>query len=186
MKRIYLIGFRGTGSRSEQFKREPLLIRVGHVGFAFEGDENRVYGFHPTLQAAQAVGDDETVIAWLKRQNTLPGLIHDDTAIFRRAHELARDNARTTVWQMTLSVPDDEFDRIQNLTLLWYTERKEFTYSFPAEELLPDRDNCATFPRRLGLALPEETGQLFLFVAALAEYGEVWPMREDDDDRPSQ
>jgi hypothetical protein len=186
MKQIYLIGFRGTGFRLEQFKREPLLIRAGHVGFAFEGDEKRIFGFHPTVEAVKSIGDDEAVIDWLKRLNPMPGTIHDDTDIFRRADELARQDTRTKVWQMSISVSDEEFERIQHLTLLWYTEKKVFVYSFPPEELHPDRDNCATFPRRLGLPLPEETGQLVSYIPILAERGTEWHLQEDDNDQSIQ
>jgi hypothetical protein len=183
MKTIYLIGFRGTSFRTEPFKSESLLIRAGHVGFAFEGDESRVFGFHPTAEAARAIGDDEAVLAWLRKLNTMPGTIQDDTAIFRRAVELAKTGARTTVWQVSIVVSDDEFQRIRNLTMLWYTEQKTFLYSFPPEELLPDRDNCATFPRRLGLPLLEVTGQLVFLIPKLAEQGTEWHPQEDDDDQ---
>jgi len=182
MKTIWLIGFRGTSFRAEQYKDESLLIRAGHVGFAFEGDEERIFGFHPTDAAARAIGDPEAVIAWLKKLNTLPGTLQDDTAIFRRAHELAKGGARTQVWQMPIEVSNEAFERIKNLTMLWYTEETTFLYSFPPEALLPDRDNCATFPRRLGLPLPEPTGQLLYYVPVLIERGTAWVPKEVKDD----
>jgi hypothetical protein len=183
MKTIYLIGFRGTSFRVEPFRNESLLIRAGHVGLAFEGDEARIFGFHPTAEAVRAIGDDEAVLAWLRKLNTMPGTIQYDTAIFRRADELAKAGARTNVWQLAIVVSDDEFERIRNLTLLWYTERKTFLYSFPPEELLPDRDNCATFPRRLGLPLLELTGQIAALIPILREQGIEWHPKEDDDDQ---
>jgi len=186
VKQIYLIGFRGTGLRLGQFKNEPLLIRVGHVGFYFEGDENRVFGFHPTVEAAQAIGDESAIIDWLKKLNPIPGTIHDDTDLFRRADELTEMGARTQVWEMPIEVTDDDFERKRDLTLLWYTQQKVFLYSFPSEELIADRDNCATFPRRLGLRLPEETGQLIAYVPKLAQHGTRWRPKEDNDDRSSE
>jgi hypothetical protein len=183
MKTIWLIGFRGTTFRAEQFKNESLLIRAGHVGFAFEGDERRIFGFHPTAEAARAIGDDDAVIAWLKQLNTMPGTLQDDAAIFHRAYELAKGNARTHVWQMPIEVSDEEFERIRNLTLLWYTEETTFLYSFPPETPMPDRDNCATFPRNLGLPLPELTGQLQNYVPILAERGTTWHPEEVEDDQ---
>ena len=45
MKKIYLIGFRGTGFRDAKFSGEPALIRAGHVAIAFEGFEDRILGF---------------------------------------------------------------------------------------------------------------------------------------------
>ncbi len=64
--------------------------------------------------------------------------------------------------------------------LLWYTEKMTFTYSFPPETPMPDRDNCATFPRRLGLPLPEASGQLTYYVPALAAVGSEWHPKEDE------
>lgn len=185
MKTIYLVGFRGVGYRMEAFKDESLLIKVGHVGFAFEGEEGRVFGFHPTTDAARAIGEDAAIIAHLKRLQSLPGTVHDDTAIFRRAHALAVAGVRTQVWQFGIPVSDDEFDRIRALVWLWYTEQKTFPYAFPSEELTPDSDNCATFPRRLGLPLPEPTGQLVAYVPRLAASGQRWQPKEDTNDHPT-
>ena len=97
MKKIYLIGFRGTGFRDAKFSREPALIRAGHVAIAFEGDENRILGFHPTWEAIEAVGGEEAAIAWLKAKKTLEGTLQEDYSIFARALELAEQDARTTV-----------------------------------------------------------------------------------------
>jgi hypothetical protein len=45
-----------------------------------------------------------------------------------------------------------------------------------------DRDNCATFPRKLGLPLPETTGQLRWYIAQLENTGEKWQPQGVDDD----
>ena len=181
MKNVYLIGFRGTGFRDEQYAHEAALIRAGHVGIAFEGEEMLIYGFHPTPEAAQTIGGDDAVIDWLKRLKTLPGALQLDTEVFLRAHELTKAGARTQLWRMAISLSDEAFEQIKRQALLWYTEKKTFDYSFPPEEPLPDRDNCATFPRRLGLPLPEPTGQLTYYVSALAEGGSEWHPKEDED-----
>jgi hypothetical protein len=178
MKKVYLIGFLGTGYRQEKYAGEPSLIHVGHVGIAFEGDEMRIYGFHPVEEAFRDIGDENAVMAWLKQLNTLPGTLQLDTAIFLRAHELAKAGARTKVWETATALSEDEFERVKSQALLWYTEQKSFSYSFPPEEPLPDRDNCATFPRRLGLRLPEATGKLAFYIPALAERGSEWHPKE--------
>jgi len=181
MKQIYIIGFRGTGFRSEPFKRESLLIRAGHVGFYFEGEDDLIFGFHPTEEACRVVGDDEAVIAWLKAHHPMTGALYDDTAIFHRAFALA-DDAPTTVWQMPLSVSDEGYERIRQQAYAWYDERKTFTYAFPSDEFAETRDNCATFPRRLGLSLPEPTGNLREYMPALQMNGERWLAKGDQDD----
>jgi hypothetical protein len=48
----------------------------------------------------------------------MPGTIVSDTAIFRRADELAKAGARTNVWQLSIVVSDDEFERNPNLTVV--------------------------------------------------------------------
>jgi hypothetical protein len=94
MKHVYLIGFRGTGFRSEHYRQEPLLIRAGHVGFSFEGEESRIFGFHPTAEACRAIGDDEAVKEWLKDHNPLDGALHDDTVNFSRINPGAYKSIR--------------------------------------------------------------------------------------------
>lgn len=85
MKRVFIIGFRGVGFRNAEYKNEPLLIRAGHVGFSFEGEEDIVLGFRPTEEASERVGDDNAIIQWLRDHYTMVGRIHDDTAIFQHA-----------------------------------------------------------------------------------------------------
>jgi hypothetical protein len=174
MKKVYLIGFRGTGFREEQFKNEPALIRAGHVGIAFEGDEENVIGFHPTLEAVEQVGGGDAAIAWLKSGNSLEGALQKDYPIFLRAFELAQQGARTTVWQVVVELADDEFERVREQAITWYNQHKVFAYVFPSDEPMPDRDNCATFPRRLGLPLLDRVGQIKDYVRALQEQGEQW------------
>ena len=53
MKKVYLIGFRGTGFRDTKYNTEPGRLRTGHMGSRFEGDEERIIGFHPTEVAIQ-------------------------------------------------------------------------------------------------------------------------------------
>jgi hypothetical protein len=158
MRKIYLIGFRGTGFRAKQFSHEPALIRAGHVGFFFEGFEETIWGFHPAPEAIDAVGDEDAAIDWLKAKQTLDGILQEDYSIFVRAVELAQKGAHTTVWQYVVEVSDDKFERIRQQALTRYNEKKVFTYAFPSDEPVPDRDNCATFPRRLELPLLDPVG----------------------------
>jgi hypothetical protein len=181
MKKIYLIGFRGTGFRSEPFKQESLLIRAGHVGFSFEGEEEVIFGFHPTEEACRAVGDDEAVIKWLKAHNTLEGALFYDEAIFERAYELAKDGAPTMVYKLSIDMTDEAFESIRRQTIAWYNERKAFTYAFPSDDIVESHDNCATFPRRLGIPLPEPTGNLREYIPILQTDGERWQAKGTDD-----
>jgi filamentous hemagglutinin len=177
MTRVYLIGFCGTGF-ADTYEHEPALVQSGHVDFAFEGDD-RIFGFHPTPMAVQTIGSDQAVIEWLKALNTLPGTLQVDNTAFERAYALSQAGGRTTVWQMAIDLLESEFQQIYTQVLQWYTEQVEFRYSFPAETPMDDRDNCATFPRRLGLPLPETSGQLRVYIPALAERGSKWHPKEN-------
>lgn len=126
MKKIYLLGF-----RIPECKNEPALIRAGHVGFAFEDEPVFIFGFHPISEALEAVGGEEAAIEWLKESKSLDGTLQADRSIFVRAYELHQPGARTEVWQITLELPDKEYERVRAQTLQWYTEKIVFTYAFP-------------------------------------------------------
>ena len=183
MKHIHLIGFQGTGHRDQRYLSESGLILVGHVGFAFEEQTGSIFGFHPTNEAAEEIGDTEAVISALRRGESLEGRLFDDYQIFRRAWELSQVNPRTTVWFRRIPTTDAEYERIKKQVYEWYTEKTVFAYSFPSED--PDTDNCATFPRRLGLPLPEPSGHLVYYVKVLMAEGERW-FPEDMDHEPDR
>lgn len=183
MKHIHLIGFQGTGHRDARYLNESGLILVGHVGFAFEGETHIIFGFHPTDTAAANIGDTAAVISALRQGASIDGVVQDDYLIFQRAWEISQSNSRTTVWRLRIQVTDVEFERIRRQVYEWYTEKTVFAYSFPNED--PDTDNCATFPRRLGLPLPEPSGHLVYYVKALMAEGERW-FPEDMDHEPDR
>jgi hypothetical protein len=174
MKKIYLIAFRGTGFRDEKFVHENTLIRAGHVGFSFEGDETSIFGFHPTPEAVKAVGGDESAIAWLREKNTLEGTVQQDYSVFARAAELVTQGARTRVWQFVVEMDDETFEHVRQQALQWYNEKRVFPYAFPPDEPKADRDNCATFPRRLGLPVFNPVGQIKDYVRVLEARGQAW------------
>lgn len=176
MKTIYLIGFIGVGIRNKQYQSEPGLIKVGHVGINFEND-NRILGFHPTPEAINAIGGAREAMNWLRNRkdgNRLDGALQDDTAIFERAYELSLRGARCTVWQQAIEFDSDTFERIREQAYNWYEEQKLFPYAFPLSIEDIEWDNCATFPRRLGLTLPEASGQLQRYIPHLQAHGQAW------------
>ena len=174
MKNVYLIGFRGTGFRDQKYAQAPALLRAGHVGLAFEGSEALIIGFHPTEAPVNGVGGEDAAIEWLKSRQTLAGTLQEDTHVFLRAVKLAQLDARTAVWQLAVEVPDEDFQRIRQQAIEWYTAKKVLAYAFPADEPVPDHDNRATFPRRLGLPQLDPIGQIKDYVRILEEQGEPW------------
>lgn len=181
MPNVYIIGFRGTGFRDTRYSRENTLIRAGHVGLSFEGEEDTILGFRPTQEASAALGDAEAVVEWLKEHNSLDGALHLDTAIFERAYELAKVGARTVVWQMVIPLSEEEFERVRTQALKWYTEKNVFSYAFPLydEGVVAATNNCATFPRELGLPLPEPSGRLVKYIPAIRKSGHRWKPGKD-------
>jgi hypothetical protein len=176
MKTIYLIGFRGAGIRP-QYQDEDGLILLGHVGIAFEGKLKQILGFHPTKEALAAFDSPQAALRWLRERKTLDGCLQDDTEIFKRASILARDNPHLTVWQYPVQLDDEKFETVKKQTFAWYNEGKVFPYGLPAQK--QSWDNCATFPRQLGLALPEATGNLYLYIGILKKEGSVWQEEEE-------
>lgn len=179
MKRIYLVGFRGTGFRDVNFSAEPALIWAGHVGIMFEDDPGLILGFHPTEEAVKAAGGTQEAVQRLRAKGTLAGILQQDYLIFVRAAQLAQQGARTAVWQLVTQVEDDVYEQIRQQALTWYNEKIQFSYAFPTDELMPDRDNCATFPRRLGLPVLDPVGQIKDYVSQLEQQGEPWQPREE-------
>lgn len=138
-----------------------------------------ILGFRPTQEASAAIGNSEEIIEWLKDKKPIAGTLHNDTFAFLRAYNLSREGLRTHVWQIEVSVSEDDFARIHQQALGWYENGTEFQYAFPAEELPPDRDNCATFPRRLGLPLYNDIGLIKEYIRILEQQGERWQPQGD-------
>lgn len=176
--KIYVIGFRGTGFRDPRYKSEHPLIRAGHVGVAFEGNEGNIYGFSPTQSAVEQAGGIDHALELLKSGASLAGALQVDSWVFARANQLAQLGAATTVWQVVYDVSDEQFNKVRARTLEWYTEQRQAEYAFPLKPGEPSRHplthNCATFPAELGISLPEETGKLEYYIAELEKRGEVW------------
>jgi hypothetical protein len=176
MKTIYLIGFQGTGIRP-QYQNENGLILLGHVGLAFEDNRQQILGFHPTKAALATFDSPQAALKWLRDRKTLNGALQDDTEIFKRAAILARDNPHLNVWEYSIKLEDKKFDNIKKQTMTWYNEGTLFPYGLPAQN--QNWDNCATFPRQLGLELPESTGNLYLYIGVLKKIGQLWKIEAE-------
>lgn len=174
MKTIRLLAFRNMDFRNPIYAHEAGLIRVGHVGLQLAGDP-AIYGFHPTPDAIEAIGGDEAAYVWLRARHMLDGAVFDDTFLFHRAHQLASLHQTTThVYVLEYQFTDAESDTIQAQLREWHNTDVVFPYAWPergGKPMPPDRDNCATFPRRLGVMIPESTGRIWYYVSAMiAQY----------------
>ncbi|MBN1875100.1 MAG: hypothetical protein JXA33_12780, partial [Anaerolineae bacterium] len=176
-----IVGFRGLGHDAPA--GESPLIKLGHVGTAYSQNPGEVSGFRPSSAAEAEYGDD--LLNMLGRGDSVPGTIHDDTGIFNRANELANqgvtraDGTNSTVyrWRIPLS-------RWDYASKYWQTHfAGTGKYQLPpgtAQNPVPmpaGVNNCATWPREIGLPLPENTGWLQFYIERLKELGggAVWP-----------
>lgn len=178
MKRVFLIGFQGAGIRP-RYQQEHGLILLGHVGLAFEGTPHQILGFHPTAEALKQFPTPQDTLRWLRDRHILDGSLQDDIAIFQRAFDLSQLEPRLTVWQLPIELEDTNFEVVRQQALAWYNQKTVFLYGLPIETRPQTWDNCATFPRHLGLPLPETTGHLYLYIAALKAQGQHWIPKED-------
>jgi hypothetical protein len=179
-KEVRIIGFTGVAAAryaARQYEQEPGLIKAGHVGVSLDAGQT-IYGFHPTPEAAQALPATQDPFDYLLQGNTLPAGVYDDTAVFWRAHQLSLVGAPTHVWQQIIPVSSMEFDRIERElqravaagSALGAIYRFSDRYSMPATV-----DNCATWPRRLGLLIPDVTGQIRRSIGVIKQHGIPWP-----------
>jgi hypothetical protein len=173
---------RDVASRAE---REP-LIYAGHVGVSMDGGRT-IYGFTP--QPPPGAGVDET-LALLKAHVTMPGQIRDDTQVFQLARQMADDSGwSTTPTAAVLRLDPEAQARIAHLieglgAMTPGSHGLGYTFPLPSPENGSYyRDsagydasctaNCATWPRLLGLPIPEPSGNLAHYLPALREWAEA-------------
>lgn len=179
-REVRIVGFRGVGD-NRHYTNEHDLIKAGHVGVSFDGG-NTIFGFHPTPAAMAAFPTHDAAIAHLRARQALVGGVYDDTAIFLRAHELAHGGARTAVWQRAIGLQPEQWEGVERAVQEALAATSAGTYDrrycWPVKDRHPmpeGVDNCATWPRVLGLELPEPTGILSVYIEALRDQGQRWP-----------
>ena len=170
-KRIYLHAFRGERSREfvADFNAKlvaakngqgagptitEVLIWSGHVGVSFEA-QSPIYGFNPKVGAGQSVVD---VVEQLKaRAVPYPGTVTDDSAVFGEARQRG-----LKVVTIEYIYPESRYLEIKAKC---DAERgsSQYRYSFPGGG---GDCNCATFPARIGLPVPEATGNMKNYMPA--------------------
>lgn len=173
MPKIFLIGFRGTGGfKNPKYQSYPALIKAGHIGIQFEDDE-RIFGFHPTQEAAQAAGGEDALLELLIQNKAQDGALQDDTAIFQLAYRLSQHAERTEVWVLVYEVDDTTYLQIRGRALEWYNEGKIFRYNLPRRDgtFVTGEQNCAIFPHLLGIEIPVQNGLVFAYIQSMKEKG---------------
>jgi len=175
-RNIRIVGFQG----SPRFQNEPSLIQIGHVGISLDGGQT-VFGFRPSQETVRLIetATGRNFLDVLLEGYLVPGQVYNDTAIFRRANELVTPiRSRTAVYQLIIPVSGNEFSNIQR-QLLSQIENgvRPPWYRLPnVGELMPSYcNNCATWPRTLGINIPEQSGVLEDYMAILRNNNLRWP-----------
>lgn len=158
---IQVVIFRGTGgvyNTAHPYYGEAALVRAGHVGVIGIID-NKIIGFHPTSEAAEAIGGEKALLNALANKTPQPGCLQDDNEYFERAHELSdATNGRTSVYTYEMDISEEELEEIRS----WYNERKESLYNFPDDngQFNEEESNCALFWNRFNIQMPIQTGNI--------------------------
>lgn len=170
---IQILIFRGTGgvyNEDHPFYSEPALVRAGHVGI-IGIVEDKIIGFHPTPEAAEAAGGEKALLNALKDKKPQPGCLQDDDTYFERAYQLIEvTDGRTTVFMYEVEIAEETLNQIRS----WYNDRKEVLYNFPKPDgsFNATESNCAMFWLDwFKIPLPLKTGSISTIVKEMQKEG---------------
>jgi hypothetical protein len=175
---VSIYGFRGAGRTSDLLAEgapHPYNV-TGHVGYSLDGG-NTIYGFGPSVPEGMAPYD---AVRSLQQGASYPGMITDDTAIFRNVVDnpgMARGDIELpqTVFEHNIPVTPQEFDGIRAAhdAIGLNSPQADLLYGFPNQNAFTC--NCATFPgEQLGIPMPSTNGLMREFIPALENVGHPW------------
>lgn len=172
---LWLLGFRGaTRASYRAFAEGDPLLHTGHVGLSLDRGAT-IYGFSPLVPGAPP----REVIDRLKRGETFPGVVRDDRTVFERAVVAAERGllgSPVYLWarELDASAMEGIGERLVAELLGQAAAEKRYGWLVAREGVY----NCATWPRSLGVTLPEETGQLADYIDALRRVagGRQWTL----------
>lgn len=172
---ITLYGFRGAGSTRDLLAADaphPYVV-TGHVGYSFDGGR-QIFGFGPKVPEGMSAYD---AAQSLRDGASYPGIITDDTAVFRSVAEnpaVGRDGLSQVVVEQKIPVSSADFDAIKAAhdAIGVDSPMDNAFYGFPGKNA--STYNCATFPRKLGIPTPEASGNMRLYFPELEKQGQPW------------
>ncbi len=172
---ITLYGFRGAGSTQDLLMTDaphPYVV-TGHVGYSFDGGQ-QIFGFGPKVPVGMPVYD---AVQSLRNGASYPGIITDDTALFRSVAEnpaVGRGGLPQVVIQQKIPVSQADFDAIKAAhdAVGINNPINNVFYGFPGKNICTF--NCATFPSSLGIPIPEASGNMRLYFPELEKLGQPW------------
>ncbi|WP_218921411.1 PAAR domain-containing protein [Burkholderia sp. MSMB2157WGS] len=175
---ISLFGVRGGGRASDVEGGMHPYQYTGHVGYSLDGGKT-IWGFGP------ATGDASLaeVFTHLKGSGSYPGMITADQDAFiaiAKNPMAARGGggALQTVYEQKIPVTQEQYESIlaAHEELVARGPMDDIRYQWPPQsgEWPANHYNCATFPGRLGIPIPEGTGKLQNYMPELEKVGTPW------------
>jgi len=171
---ISIYGFRGAGSPKDLLgPNPPHPYRVtGHVGYSLDKGKT-IYGFGPHVEE----GTIFDAVQSLRQGKAYPGKITDDTFVFESVAEspgIGRDGLPQVVYEQRIPLSRSQYEQI----LAEHNARgvdapmNDVLYSFPGKN--EGAYNCATYPSRFGVPIPEKSGVMKDYMVELENLGKPW------------
>jgi len=159
----------------QETNKDDALLLAGHIATSFDGGKT-LYGFTPAPEPGVEADD---VVKMLRAGKVLPGRVALDTEHYEKAAQRAAEKG----WDTHLTRVVVTFDPAEQPTLaqrafdeMAANQRGEHEhgYRFPPRSLQPPQDsvatngqpfpgdfiaNCATYPRFLGIPIPESSAE---------------------------
>jgi hypothetical protein len=174
-QRVSLFGFRGAGRIDDlKLPNAPHPYQVtGHVGYSFD-DGAKIYGFGPSTPSGMSAHE---AVSSLKDGAKFSGVISDDTAVFRSVLDrpmVGRDGTLQQIYRLDVEMSPTEFNAVRRAHDSMGVDKviDDVYYGFPGQNACTF--NCATFPGKLGVPLPESSGRMRQYMERLRSIGKIW------------
>lgn len=165
--------------------RRSALLLAGHVAMSFDGGKT-LYGFTPDTPGMSAAD----VVKLLRERKTFPGKVDDDTSHYTIAYEYAKKHG----WKIEVEHVAVTFDpselpaiaqRVHDEMAVTARGEHPHAYWFPPKGATTPPDsvaengqaypgeciaNCATYPRLVGVPIPEQSGRMTDYMVKLKEW----------------
>lgn len=148
---------------------------TGHVGYSFDGGKT-IYGFGPEVGEMSAF----EAVTSLKSHKLYPGKITDDTEVFLMVAKkplLDRNGNPQVVFEQKIPLTRAQYDAavVEHASRGVNKPMDNLFCGFPdPQNPNPCAFNCATFPSRLGIPIPERTGIMRDYIPELEKVGAPW------------
>jgi hypothetical protein len=172
---IFAVEGRGTYEMLKSRKIKHAYLYTGHVGFSFDGGET-IWAFSPHAEGMSAVEVVESLRDKVNKAN-YPGKIKNDRGFFELVASkeevklFNRSGDPMTVLKLDITVSAEEFQAIQKRFSAFPTESplSSSPYTFPP--FTKNEANCATFPAKVGVPMPDSSGQVKELIKKMKEQG---------------